>query len=346
MNKNFRLVGIILILGIVFISCNQKKELKNKVKSKNESIITKLTGPYLGQKLPGKTPELFAPDILRTEYDDRGTPTFSPDMKEVYWSVSFTYGAPEVILWMKRVNNEWTKPEVAPFSGKYSDGSPCLSPDNKRIFFDSTRPLNGNGDPKDKDIWYIERTESGWGKPVNAGKMVNTDKMESNPSVSKSGTLYFSSIFKGYPFGIGIFKSSLVNMEYTKRKFLDEKINSKKGFDWSLFIDPDEKYVVFCSGRDGQEMDDMYCSFKNEDGSWTDPVKFDLPVNSKSNDRFPRISPDGKFLFFARTSGDFKRYFKTQQSLTQLKDRYKKTGDDFYWVDARVIKELKPRDLK
>ncbi len=338
-----KLIMVVVFVGHLFISGTLSGVSQLNAGNKKELSFTKLTGPYLGQKLPGKTPEFFAPGILRTEYGDRGTPTFSSDMNEVYWSVLFEYGTPEVILWMRRINNKWTKPEVATFSGQYSDGSPCLAPDNKRLYFDSTRPLNGKGDPKDKDIWYVERTKSGWSKPKNAGKMVNSDKMESNPSVSKNGNLYFTSIFKGHPFGVGIFKSSLVNMEFTKRKFLDEKINSKKGFDWSLFIDPDERYVVFCSGRDGQEMDDMYCSFKNKDSSWTNPVKFDFPVNAKTNDRFPRISPDGKFLFFARTSGDFKRYFKTPQSLSQLKERYNQTGDDFYWVDARVIEDLRSK---
>jgi len=62
------------------------------------------------------TPELFAPGIVSTGYDER-TAAFTPDGKELYYVL---WGAPHgVILCMKEVNGRWTRPEVAPFSGRY-----------------------------------------------------------------------------------------------------------------------------------------------------------------------------------------------------------------------------------
>ncbi len=45
-----------------------------------------LKGPYLGQKPPGKTPELFAPDIISVDENfEHSAAVFSPDGKEVFW---------------------------------------------------------------------------------------------------------------------------------------------------------------------------------------------------------------------------------------------------------------------
>lgn len=43
-----------------------------------------LKGPYLGQKPPGVSPEIFAPGIISIDIMNHSTPVFSPDGKEVY----------------------------------------------------------------------------------------------------------------------------------------------------------------------------------------------------------------------------------------------------------------------
>lgn len=45
-----------------------------------------LSGPYLGQELPGRQPELFAPGIISTGLADLNS-VFSPDGKEFYYAV-------------------------------------------------------------------------------------------------------------------------------------------------------------------------------------------------------------------------------------------------------------------
>jgi len=44
-----------------------------------------LEGPYIGQKPPGLTPEVFAPGIVSTEHRAWGG-SFTPDMKEYYFA--------------------------------------------------------------------------------------------------------------------------------------------------------------------------------------------------------------------------------------------------------------------
>lgn len=321
----------VFLICIIIFSCNLFAQSKS----------SEPKGPYIGQ-IPPDVPEVFVLGVITTQYDDTGTPTFSDDMNEVYWSSTFIRRTPEVILYMKKVNNQWTQPEVASFSGQYSDGSPFFSPDNKRLYFHSNRPINGKGEPKDFDIWYVEKTDKGWSKPFNAGGFVNTEKNEFYPTVSKKGTLYYSSFLEGYVYDIGIFKSEQVNNKFTKSTILDEKINSKKGYNFCSYIDPDERFILFCSGRDGQEFDDIYCSFKDDNNSWSNPIKFDTRINEGNNERSPRITPDGRSLIFCRISDiPQKTFYEESQTLQELKERYNKMSYDIYWTDAKIIYELK-----
>lgn len=79
-----------------------------------------LKGPYLGQKLPGITPEVFASGILSNDKIGAFCSVFSPDGKEFYY-VRFMKDVDGSgrIYWTRRVNNIWTKPKPAPFGSDY-----------------------------------------------------------------------------------------------------------------------------------------------------------------------------------------------------------------------------------
>jgi hypothetical protein len=70
-----------------------------------------------------------------------------------------------VVLMMEREDDRWTRPRVAPFSGRYN-GEFTLSPDGDTIVFSSNRPLRGRGEPIDTYYsWIMERRGSGGGEP-------------------------------------------------------------------------------------------------------------------------------------------------------------------------------------
>jgi hypothetical protein len=59
--------------------------LSSGLGSGNEQAFPRLQGPYLGQKPPGMTPELFAPGLIAGIEEHQNCLTFSPDGKEIYW---------------------------------------------------------------------------------------------------------------------------------------------------------------------------------------------------------------------------------------------------------------------
>ncbi|GAF03233.1 PKD domain-containing protein [Saccharicrinis fermentans] len=77
-----------------------------------------------------------------------------------------------------RYNNDW-----------FNITSPCLSPDEKRLYFSSDKPDGYGG----ADLYYCDWENGYWGDPVNLGPQINTDKNESYPFVNKVGELFFSS---------------------------------------------------------------------------------------------------------------------------------------------------------
>jgi len=52
--------------------------------NRNTSGSLNVSGPYLGQKPPGKTAEIFAPGIISTGHDER-IACFSSDGRELYF---------------------------------------------------------------------------------------------------------------------------------------------------------------------------------------------------------------------------------------------------------------------
>ena len=51
----------------------------------HQTEFPKLTGPYLGQKPPGMTLEVFAPEIVSYDLDEHRSPTISLDLSVTYW---------------------------------------------------------------------------------------------------------------------------------------------------------------------------------------------------------------------------------------------------------------------
>jgi len=285
-----------------------------------------LEGPYLGQKSPGMKPELFAPGIISTSPNEY-SPFFSPDGKEVYFSRNIPKCS---ILYMKLQNNRWTKPLIAPFSGKYIDGDPFISPDGKKLYFGSNRPADGSEEPKDDfDIWVVEKTESGWSEPENLGSPVNSNKNEIFISISGNGTIFYGTEYGKNNFGHeDIYCTRIINGSHSSPENLGVAINTEFA-DLEPFIAPDESYIIFVSyGRpDGFGGSDLYFSVREKDGSWSKAVNMGEIINSRLTEQAPLVSPDGRYLFFTS-------------------DRAQKGNKDIYWIEMKSIKKLLPYKLK
>jgi dipeptidyl aminopeptidase/acylaminoacyl peptidase len=155
-----------------------------------------LKGPYLGQTPPGKTPEIFAPGIISHGFHENGI-VFSTDGNELFYSTSDNKFTSKIFIYLKKDNNKWSTPGIAPFSGSYYDHSIFFSPDGKKLFFSSKRPFSSNSDSKgDLDIWVIEKDGDSWGEPINLGDKINSPAYELEPRLSPDGKYLFFTSFR------------------------------------------------------------------------------------------------------------------------------------------------------
>jgi len=278
--KKLNLVNCLLLVAAIYVNAQQPD-------------FPKLTGPYLGQKPPGKMPKMFAPGIISVEENfEHSAAVFSPDNKEVFWCTNINWYTEKKVAgnlrlyYMKIVDGKWTTPEIFPTTKDKRVERPVFSPDGKRLYFEYGR-ATGNTD-SDADIYFVERKGEGWSEPKPVSPLINSPAMERLHCVTADGSLYFSrDVMLSSE---AMFVSRFVNGTFTKPEKLDRSYNSEAP-ELAMVFGPNQEYRLIA------QMDDRYCyvyvSYKNDDGSWSKRIKTPYECGG-----FLSLSPDGKYLFF------------------------------------------------
>lgn len=280
-----------------------------------------VSGSYLGQKPPGVAAELFAPKLVSTDQSEIGS-VFSPGHDEFYFT-TWTRETGTKILVTRQVDGVWTVPEIASFSNHPTDVDVALNVDGTKVFFGTRRPRPGEvEETRDGfDIWYANRTETGWGKAEYLGSVVNSGKSQAYATATRTDTLYFQAVRdEGYG-KADIYRSRLVDGVYRMPENLGPVVNSEH-YEGDVYVAPDESYMIITIyGREDDIGDgDLYVSFRNPDDVWSPPKNMGPGVNSDKRDFCPMVTPDGKYLFFSS----------------------KRLGvGDIFWVDADVFEALR-----
>ena len=275
-----------------------------------------LAGDFMGQAPPpaGADPVPFALDIVSTHRFQHGTIAFAPDMDEAYWSsqiatqeAGYSQG---LIMHSRLVEGAWTEPAPVSFTQLgWGDDVPIFMPDGSRLYFLSGRPAPGEDEGGAERIWFVTRTEDGWSEPEFVVGGPNTVDLHWQFSVAADGSLYVPS--RGE-----LYVSRLVDGDYLEPETLGAPINSDAD-EAMPFIAPDGSYLLFTrfGHEDNHGFADLWISFADDGGGWTEPLNLGERVNSVAG-ICPIVSPGGSMLFF---NGN---------------------GDN-YWVDAGVIEELR-----
>jgi len=257
---------------------------------------------YLNEPKPGTTPVIFGKDKISVQGKNTHACVFSPDGKLFVFS-----RYPDKKSYMMTFSNgQWSDPTEAFFNGKETS----FSPYGDKVFYYK----------EPGDIYYNEKTENGWSSTMNPVDSINTSDMEYYPSATYDGTLFFS---KGLHWNDSkIMFSTLNNGRYSSPVDIGLPIN--KGGALHAYVAPDMSYMIFNSSREGSYTKlDLWISFRNADGSWTDPQNLGKNFNSGADAIMcPTITPDGKYLFFTKMT------FSTS------------TGN-VYWVSTDFINSLK-----
>jgi len=281
--KKFTIVSILFLVVTMNIYVQEKD-------------FPKLTGPYLGQKPPLKEPVVFAPGIVLTAHCSAA---FSPDGEEVYFEIGTKDAYSTKIGYSSIINGVWTKPEFVSFCKEdtYQSGNSFITPDNKKMFFTSFAPISGIEKEHRENIWYSERTPSGWSEPKPVSPAVNSLRIHWSISVSDNGTLYFPGRRLDMDDTGGIYYSRLVDGEYTKPIKMGNEINRPGTMTTCPYIAPDESFLVFTLMGKEPEDGGIFISFKDRAGKWLPAVMLEGGSLERGG-LSPKVTLDGKYLFY------------------------------------------------
>jgi WD40-like Beta Propeller Repeat len=248
-------------------------------------------------------PEIVAPGVLSTG-DFESHIEFTPDGQTAYFLRSLPNFAFWTIYQSHLRNGRWSRPEIAPFSGRYNDADPFISKDGRFLFFMSNRPLNAGAErPKnDTDIWVMERQSNGtWGSAKNLGEPVNSGANEFYPRAADDGTLYFGSDRPGGMGGVDIWRCRKdANGRYLAAENLGPAVNSTSD-EYEAYVSPDAGFVIVASTRaGGLGQSDFYVSY-SRNGGWTAAQNLGAPANSSGKEYGGKISADGRYFYSSST---------------------------------------------
>lgn len=200
------------------------------------------------------------------------------------------------------VNGEWTNIKELPFnSNNYSTAHPALSSDGTKLYFASDMPGNNGG----TDIFYVEINSNGsYGKPQNAGNIINTDKNERFPFINSEGVLFFAS--DGHP-GLGLLDifgtvldkdDNIINVIN-----LGVPVNSSKD-DFSFFMNDDGLSGFFASNRNGGVGGDDIYAYDRIPQLKIEGTVTDVDGDSIENATVELFDTDGNKIAYLETDSD------------------------------------------
>ena len=293
---------------------------------------------------PITEPVMFGAGVISTALDELNA-CFTPEGTTVYYTLNAPSNRIGAILVSHFEKGQWRAPQVAPFSGQFTDYDPFISPQGDKLFFISNRPLPGapvEGKRLNFDIWVVERTPNGWGEPANPGAPINNESDQFYPSVAANGTLYFSTIKSEVKSGFDLYRAKLVDGKYAEPERLSDSVNSQFA-EIDACIAPDESFIVFASYNRPEELGrgDLYLSY-HQNGEWTPARNLGDKINSNAREYCPILSPDGKYFFFTSFRGfadkPFNQALTHDQLVQYLRSPLNGTGN-VYQVDVSVLHE-------
>jgi hypothetical protein len=236
--------------------------------------------------------------------------SFTDDGLEMYIESDRAGGQGDWDLWVLRrasIDEGWRPPEnLGPVvNSPKNDSLPCVSTDGLTLYFNSKRP-GGYGKA---DVYMTTRVSRNdpWQSPVNLGPQVNGSAEDGVPWISADGLeLYFQS---WRPTGYGD-ADIYVARRPTQSDPWEDAVNLGPVVN-SAYADSDaclsaDGLVLFFSGTyfgparsGGYGGSDMWMTRRASlSDPWQAPLNLGPSVNGPAHDIIPRLSPDGRTLYF------------------------------------------------
>ncbi len=184
---------------------------------------------------------------------------------------------------------------------------PLISPDGKTLFFSrSNHPGNVGGTADDEDIWYSELDEASgtWKEARNIGPVLNNKGPNYISSITPDGNTILLLLGNEYlPNGkmkAGVSVSRKTESGWTEPEALAVENLYNYSEKANFYMANNRKTLLMSIEREDSYGDrDLYASFLNDDGSWTEPVNLGNTLNTASEESAPFLAADDETLYFS-----------------------------------------------
>ncbi|MCP4522304.1 MAG: OmpA family protein [Cytophagales bacterium] len=287
-----------------------------------KSVFLNMGENINARRIPEYAPSMNASDdfliFTKKTYNPRVTSIKPVYTENLYYSQLY-----DGDFWDEAQPFEW------PIQSNSNEGSACISPDGKTLFFARcltkySGPSDCNGCLGDCDLFVSTLdTSNKWSTPINLGKNVNSKSWDSQPSLSRTGdTLFFASARPG---GFGLtdiyFTYKKSNGTWTKAQNMGPVINTRDS-EYSPFYSRSHDVFYFSSNGHILNFDefkkhkkartlDIYKSHKVGKNMWGEPKNIGPLVNSEGNEFYFSIDSKSKNLFYAKTEDKAKDHLTT-----------------------------------
>jgi len=305
------------------------------IHSESSSLSQPEGQPFFGWQPSPEVQPINMPGLSTAMGEYNGT--FSPSGDQFFYTLDVP--GRNVIVYVELTGNEWSTPQIAPFSGDFEDYDPLFAPDGKRLYFSSERPTDQASQPGTTHIWFVTRNGNGWSKPQ---QVALTNKGDYFSSLTEDGHIYFNiwrtgKLYRAVPeeqgYSIAPLEGSLAH-------------DAGQG---DPFIAPDGSYLIYRGyGDDSLGEGDLFISF-NINGTWSPRQNLGAPINSTAHEMCPYVTVDGRFFVFASKRIIAPYNTNADAALTSLKKKFN-TADNgnlnIYYRSAAFIEELRTLALE
>jgi hypothetical protein len=178
-------------------------------------------------------------------------------------------------------------------NSKFADINPYISSSENLLVYSSNRS-------KCYNIYVSKKgaTDNDWNLPKQAGSYINTANDEFVAGLSSSG----KNLFVHYNQLSGF---EDINMSVREKGLFRDlgdpgnKINTTYREEGACMTDNGDTMFFASDKPGGIGGFDIYYSLRLPDGSYGTPINIGEPINTKSDENYPNLSPDGKKLYFA-----------------------------------------------
>lgn len=240
------------------------------------------------------------PVIQDTSSIDYGG-SLSPDSTELFYTNASEGFKKRQLMRAKIKDGQVVARDTLLLGGEVFEGSDIqVSPSGNTLLFKTRKNFGSLTGRTDGNIYWSQKTGSGWAHPTALPKEINSSNDEYYPVLTQSGNLYFSRQIEGKSYDI--FVAKFQDGKYQEARALPAYINTEI-LESDAYVAPDESFLLFVRIGEGLGVSDLFISF-NEDGDWTLPVNLGPLFNFEGVDGSPFVTADKKWLYFTsnRTS--------------------------------------------